>query len=186
MKHSDSELRRATLVCIKDLGVEVTFQAAIRAAIPTIVEAVNDPDPDVRRAALPCVGALGARVEFQIEIRPAIPILVEALRDSSPHFNAATIACLGALGAQVEFQTEIRPAISVLVDGLRDSGSSLTYRHESARRESERRDAILKCVSGFGARDSEIVILTILEWAMADDASRRTTAVVSLSRLLKS
>ncbi|KAJ7053080.1 armadillo-type protein [Mycena amicta] len=170
MKHSDSNIRQATLVCIESLGVEVAFQAALRTAIPSVVEAMKDPDLSVRSAARTCVGAFGAQgMHYVTEIRPAIPILVEELIASSPHFNKATIACLGALGAQVEFQTEIRPAIPMLVEGLRDSDSSDT------------RDAILKCVSGFCAGDSEIVILTVLEWAMADDAERRTSAVSSLS-----
>ncbi|KAJ7055387.1 hypothetical protein C8F01DRAFT_1158913 [Mycena amicta] len=170
MKHSNSDLRRATLLCIKDLGVQgmFAFQAALRTAIPSVVEAMKDPDRYVRRAARICLGALGAQVEFQTELRPAIPILMEALRDSRTHFDAATIACL-----ELEFQTEIRAAIPMLVEGLRVSHLDL-------------RRAILECVSAFGARDSEIVILTLLEWATADDADQRTTAVYSLLSLLKS
>ncbi|KAJ7049076.1 hypothetical protein C8F01DRAFT_1186162 [Mycena amicta] len=169
MKHSDSDLRRATLVCIKDLGVEgmFAFQAALRTAIPSVVEAMKDRDPYVRSAARTCVGAFGAQgMHYVTEIRLAIPILVEALIASSPHFDlfdADTIACL------VEFQSEIRPAIPILVEGLREPSDPYT------------RDAISACVSGLSARlgDSEIVILNVLEWAMADDAERRNRAVVN-------
>ncbi|KAJ7053083.1 hypothetical protein C8F01DRAFT_1236134 [Mycena amicta] len=120
LRDSNSNVHWMALACLGSLGAQLEFQDEIQAAIPVVVEALQDGNPsnesweaisivlkeledsssDLRSSAIECIASLGSQVAFQAEIRAVIPTIVEALEDSDGDVRRAAFPCIAALAAQ--------------------------------------------------------------------------------------
>ena len=58
-------------------------------AVPTLIQALQDPDPAVRRAAVFALGKVG---------KGAVPTLIQALQNPDPEVRFSTARILGSIG----------------------------------------------------------------------------------------
>jgi HEAT repeat protein len=133
LKHSDAEVRRSAAVALESFGAEAA------AAVPVLVQALDDPDGSTQVAAARTLGQMGAAalpgllealrkpekfvrreaiwalVRMGSAAKKAVPALAEALRDSDPRVRLGAAQALGAIGPDAS------AAIPSLIECLKDS-----------------------------------------------------------------
>lgn len=86
LKHEKLEIRRRVANILKKIGIQA------KAAIPQLIQALEDSDPTVQWYALIAIGEIG------VSAKEAIPVLVEKLKDSEPGIRAWALYALGSMG----------------------------------------------------------------------------------------
>jgi HEAT repeat protein len=66
------------------------------AAVPSLIETLNSPDPAVRQKAIEVLGRMGSAAE------PAVPDLIRLLDDTDPEVRKAAARTLGRIGPNAE------------------------------------------------------------------------------------
>lgn len=88
--------RLRVMRAFRDWGVRETAADALArigdAAVPSLVETLQDPDRDVRAQAARALARMGPRAE------PAIPALIAALNDSDKEVRMGAARALGQIG----------------------------------------------------------------------------------------
>jgi HEAT repeat protein len=79
-----------------------------QAAVPELIEALNDDDWQVRNQAAVALGAIGP------EAKAAVPALIDVLQDEDKYFRSQGALALGKIGR------EARAAVPALIEALED------------------------------------------------------------------
>lgn len=108
----DEAARLRVMRAFRDWGVRETAADALArigdAAVPSLVETLQDPDREVRAQAARALARMGPRAE------PAIPALIAALNDSDKEVRMGAARALGQIGPAAA------EAVPDLIQALKD------------------------------------------------------------------
>ncbi|MGB2864883.1 MAG: HEAT repeat domain-containing protein [Sedimentisphaerales bacterium] len=110
LKDSDVQMRRNATEVLMELAGGWTGKPVvyIRAAIPSLISAIEDPDKDVRIVAANALAAIGP------DAREAVPALTRMLKDPELGPRCASAIALGRIGVAA------KPALPALREALKD------------------------------------------------------------------
>jgi len=95
------------------------FGFEARAAVPSLIDLLQDSEPEVRWNAAQALGTIGP------EARAAVPALIERLKDLDADVREHSAESLGLIGRDAE------PAVAALIDTLQDKNARV--RRDAAR-----------------------------------------------------